>query len=216
MLVAKRMSHPVITIPPETPIIEALNLMKREHIRRMPVIHDGKLVGIVSDKDIMNASPSGATSLSVWELNYLVSKITVKDIMTKNVRTISETDSLEKAARIMVDHKIGGLPVLRNEEVVGIITETDLFKIFIEAMGAREKGVRVTALVANKPGIWAKITKAIADLGGNFVAFGQFSGETPNNRVLTFKVAGIDLEQVKQTIMPYIEELEDIRISMGE
>jgi len=216
MLVGKRMSHPVITISPETPIIEALNLMKREHIRRLPVIMDGKLVGIVSDKEIMNASPSGATSLSVWELNYLVSKILVKDIMTKEVITVQETDSLEKAARLMADNKIGGLPVMRNDQLVGIITETDLFKLFIELMGAREKGVRVTALISNESGTWAKIAQAIADAGGNFIAFGQFAGETPNNRMLTFKVSGLDIEKVKSLIAPLVEEIEDIRLSLGD
>ncbi len=216
MLVGKRMSHPVITISPDTPIIDALNLMKREHIRRLPVVMDGKLVGIVSDKEIMNASPSGATSLSVWELNYLVSKILVKDIMTKEVITVQETDSLEKAARLMADNKIGGLPVMRNDQLVGIITETDLFKLFIELMGAREKGVRVTALISNESGTWAKIAKAIADAGGNFIAFGQFAGETPNNRLLTFKVSGLDLEKVQSLITPLVEEIEDIRLSLGE
>ena len=84
MFVGDRMSHPVITIQPEMPVIEALSLMKREHIRRAPVLKDGKLVGIVADKDLLNASPSAATTLSVWEVNYLVSKILVKDVMAKD------------------------------------------------------------------------------------------------------------------------------------
>ena len=96
-----------------------LNLMKREHIRRTPVVKDGKLVGIVSDKDLLNASPSPATSLSVWELNYLLSKITVSEVMTKNVLTVTEDTPIEEAARIMADNKIGGLPVIRGGHVVG-------------------------------------------------------------------------------------------------
>ena len=211
MLVGERMSHPVITVRPDMPIVDALNMMKREHIRRAPVIKDGKLVGIVSDKDLLNASPSPATSLSVWEMNYLLSKIIVKDVMTKEVLTVSEDTPLEEAARIMADNKIGGLPVVRDSVVVGIITETDLFKIFLELMGARELGVRVTALVHEERGQLARLTQAIAKAGGNFLAFGVFSGEDSTNRLVTFKVEGLDQDQVKETVDPLVEKLVDIR-----
>ncbi len=212
MLVGERMSHPVITIPPDMPIVDVLNLMKREHIRRTPVIKNGKLVGIVSDKDLLNASPSPATSLSVWEMNYLLSKITIKDVMTRQVLTVTEDMPIEQAARIMVDNKIGGLPVLRGDQVVGIITETDLFKVFMELMGAREMGVRVTALVHEERGQLARLTQAIASAGGNFIAFGQFTGETVENRLITFKVAGLELEQVQEIAIPLVEKITDIRI----
>lgn len=212
MLVGDRMSKPVITIPPEMPIIEALNLMKREHIRRAPVLQDGKLVGIVSDKDLLNASPSPATSLSVWEMNYLLSKITVKDVMTKKVLTVQEDTPIEEAARIMADNKIGGMPVMRGEKVVGIITETDLFKIFLELMGAREKGVRVSFLIEDKPGQLAAISKAVADLGGNFVSFGQFAGEDPTSRLITFKVRDLSVDQVRQIAETYGIKLIDLRV----
>jgi len=211
MLVGERMSHPVITIRPDMPIADALNMMRREHIRRAPVIKDNKLVGIVSDKDLLNASPSPATSLSVWEMNYLLSKITVKDVMTKEVLTVTEDTPIEEAARIMADNKIGGLPVMRGASVVGIITETDLFKIFLELMGARDLGVRVTALVHEERGQLARLTQAIANAGGNFLAFGQFSGEDSTNRLVTFKVEGLDLDQVKEIINPLVESLVDIR-----
>jgi acetoin utilization protein AcuB len=212
MLVGKRMSHPVITLPPEMPVVDALNLMRRERIRRTPIVKDGKLIGIVSDKDLLNASPSPATSLSVWEMNYLLSKITVKDVMTKKVLTVAEDTPIEQAARIMADNKIGGLPVMRDSNVVGIITETDLFKIFLELMGAREMGVRVTALMHEERGQLAKLTQAIANANGNFVAFGQFSGEDPSNRLITFKVAGIEQDALEKLIEPLIEKLVDIRL----
>jgi len=211
MLVGERMSHPVITIPPDMPIVDALNMMKREKIRRAPIMKEGKLVGIVSDKDLLNASPSPATSLSVWEMNYLLSKITVKDVMTKKVLTVSEDTPIEEAARIMADNKIGGLPVVREDRVVGIITETDLFKIFLELMGARDLGVRVTALIHEEPGQLAKLTQAIASEGGNFIAFGQFSGEDTSNRLITFKVGNLDEERVKAIAQPLVERLVDIR-----
>ena len=211
MLVGERMSHPVISISPDMPIVDALNMMKRERIRRTPVVREGKLIGIVSDKDLLNASPSPATSLSVWEMNYLLSKITVRDVMTKEVLTVTEDTPIEQAARIMSDNKIGGLPVMRGERVVGIITETDLFKIFLEIMGAREMGIRVTALMHEERGQLAKLTQTIANEGGNIIALGTFSGEDPSNRTITFKVSDLELERVKSITEPLVERLIDIR-----
>jgi acetoin utilization protein AcuB len=211
MLVDKRMSHPVIWITPDMPVHEALNLFKRERIRRAPVLKDEKMVGIVSDRDLINASPSPVTSLSVYELNYLLSKITVSDVMTREVLTVKEDTPLEEAARIMADNKIGGLPVMREGHVVGIITETDLFKIFLELLGARERGVRVTAMISDKKGTLAKITKSIADLGGNFISFGLFTGEDPTNRTLTFKASGITRSQIEESLSPFILSIIDIR-----
>lgn len=211
MLIGERMSRPPIVIGPETSVNEALALFKKERIRRAPVIKGGKLVGIVSEKDLLNASPSPATSLSVWEMNYLLSKLTVAEVMTKSVITVTEDTPIEEAARIMADNKIGGLPVVKGARVVGIITETNLFKMFLELMGAREKGVRVTALIEDQPGMLAKITKSIADAGGNFIAFGQFVGEDVQTRVVTFKVNGMDQSQVKKTLSPIVKKLWDIR-----
>lgn len=212
MLVGERMSKPVITIEQNLPINDALILMRQEHIRRMPVVQDGKLIGIVSDKDLLNASPSPATTLSVWEMNYLLSKITVKDVMTKKVQTVTEDTPIEEAARIMADSKIGGMPVMRGDKVVGIITETDLFKIFLELMGARQKGIRVTFLVHEQPGQLAKVTQAVAQAGGNFLAFGVFSGEDASTRTVTFKVENMDESQVRAAIEPIAEKVIDLRV----
>lgn len=211
MLVGKRMSHPVISISPSLPISEALNLMRRERIRRAPVVEAGRLIGIVSDKDLLNASPSPVTSLSIWEMNYLLSKILVRDVMTKKVLTVGEDTPIEVAARIMADNKIGGLPVMREDEVVGIITETDLFKIFLEMMGAREAGVRITALLPDRRGEIAKLTKVIAEAGGNIVAFGTFAGDSSANFTVTFKVVGVSETALRSAIEPLVLKLEDIR-----
>lgn len=212
MLVGERMKKPVITVSPDMPINEALVVMRREHIRRTPVVQDDKLIGIVSDKDLLNASPSPATSLSVWEMNYLLSKITVKDVMTKKVHTIFADTPIEEAARIMADNKIGGMPVVSKEgKVVGIITETDLFKIFLELMGAHEKGVRVTVIIEEKLGQLAAITKTIADLGGNFVAFGQFAGPDHSSRMVTFKVSGLDEDTLRKSIQSVVSQIVDLR-----
>ncbi len=211
MLIGERMTYPVITVSPDLPIAEALSLMRKEHIRRTPVTQNGKLVGIVSNEDLLNASPSPATSLSVFEMTYLLSKITVKDVMSKNVQTITENMPIEEGARIMADNKIGGLPVMRGEELVGIITETDLFKVFLELMGAREKGVRVTVFIANISGKLAGLAGSIASKGGNFIAFGSFLGDDPSNRELTFKVTGLSEAEVRTQIEPVVERIIDIR-----
>jgi acetoin utilization protein AcuB len=211
MLVGERMSKPVITISPDMPISEALNLMKKERIRRAPVVRDAKLVGIVSDKDLLNASPSPVTTLSIWEMNYLLSKVTVAQVMSPNVMTVTEDTPIEQAARIMADNKIGGLPVMRDGHVVGIITETDLFKVFLELLGAREPGVRVTALIEDQPGQLANITEAISTRKGNFISFGQFSSGKTNTKMVTFKVRGLSLDEVKTIISPVVKEILDIR-----
>jgi acetoin utilization protein AcuB len=217
MLIKERMKHPVITVKPDMPIMDALNMMKREGVRRFPVVDPhGNLVGIVSNKDLLNASPSDATSLSVWEINYLMSKIKVEDVMTKEVITVHEDTPVEEAAYIMALNKIGGLPVTRagaaeNHAIVGIITETDLFKIMLEMMGAREPGVRLTALVREQVGELAIITEVIAKEKGNIIALGLFFGEESTHRILTLKVEGIPEENLQKLVEPYVEKITDVR-----
>lgn len=212
MFVENRMSHPAITVRPELPIQEALDLMRKEHVRRFPVVNDtGELVGIVTELDLLNASPSDATSLNVWEINYLLSKITVGKVMTKKVITVNENTPVEEAARIMADHKIGGMPVVRNGQVVGIITETNLFRLFLELLGARENGIRLTALVKDEPGALHNITHAIQELKGNIIALSTFMGENTSNRIVVLKVNCVKLEDLKAAVEPLVEAITDIR-----
>lgn len=211
MLVKKRMSTPVITIEPDLPIMQALDLMKKNRIRRTPVVKNGKMVGIISERDLLNAAPSDATSLSVWELNYLLAKIKVDEIMTKNVISVTGDTPIEEAAYLMDENRIGGLPVIENGELVGLITETDLFRIFLELMSARQAGVRVTALVQDRPGELDVLTHAIAEAGGDFLSMGTFAGESSANRTVTFKVQNLDEDAVRELIAPHIEKLVDIR-----
>ena len=148
MLVEERMKHPVLTITPDVPVQDALSRMQRDKVHRYPVVDKrGKLIGIVTDTDLVNASPSEATTLSVWEINYLLSKITVERVMAKELVTVTEDTTIEEAARTMADQRIGGLPVMRADKLVGIITESDIFNIFLELLGARTAGVRVTVEV---------------------------------------------------------------------
>ena len=211
MLVGQRMSRPVITISPDLPITEALTLLKRNNIRRAPVVKRGKMVGIITVADIMNASPSQATSLSIWEVNYLISKIKVDAVMTKKVLTVQEDIPIEDAAKLMVDTKIGGMPVMRGKEIVGMITETDLFKVFLEMMGARHMGVRVSYLMVNRAGEIAKLSKVLYENGGNILSLGTFAGETPSNVLVTMKLEGIELETLRILLEPLVGEIQDLR-----
>lgn len=216
MLIGERMTKPVITIRPETSMPDALELMRQEHIRRLPVVDKhGALVGIVTQADLLKASPSEATSLSIHEITYLLSKLTIDRIMTRKVITITEDTPLEEAARVMADNQIGGLPVMRGKALVGMITETTLFRIFLEMLGARCAGIRVTVSVPDKPGELAGLTKAIHEAGGNIVALGTFMGESPAEGVVTIKIKGIKIEPLKKAIQPLVKKVIDIRVTSG-
>ncbi len=213
MFVGDRMSHPVIYVSPETPVQDAMHLMNQEKVRRLPVISKGKLVGIVSDYDLLNASPTKATSLSVWEINYLLSKITVEEVMTREVTTITKDTPIEEAARIMADKGISGLPVMEGDKVLGIITEKDLFRVLLELMGARDIGVRVTMLLDNQPGSFAKITSAIAQENANIVAMGAIQGGDPTTAEVMCKVSGLSKERVQEIVEGVAIKVIDIRES---
>jgi len=211
MIVGKRMSSQLITVPPNLPLTDAIALMKQEKIRHLVVIQKDKLVGLVTQNDLENALPSKATSLSIWELNYLIEKITVENVMIKDVVTATEEMPVEEAARLMADNKISCLPVLRGKEVVGIITETDLFHIFLEVFGARQPGVRLSAEISYEPGTIAQLTKAIYEAGGDIIAFGTFSGATLSLKEVTLKVQCVDQEILEKAIEPYVIKLLSIR-----
>jgi acetoin utilization protein AcuB len=212
MLVGERMTQDPVTVRDDVGIEDALKLMRDRNVRRLPVLdEDGDLVGIVSDKDLLYASPSPATSLSVHELHYLLSKLTVRQVMSYPVISVNEYTPLEEAAAIMADNKIGGLPVLRDGKLAGIITETDMFKIFIEVLGARTKGVRVTMMVPEARGIMAQVTQEIAQLGGNILSLVQFYGDDPSTAEIVVKVEGVDQEDLTETLGSIAVEILDVR-----
>ncbi len=214
MLIRERMTHNPITIPPETAVPDALRLMHEKRIRRLPVVDKrGQLAGIVSEQDLLNASPSPATSLSIWEINYLLSKLAVEKVMTRDVVTVSEDTPIEEAARIMADHKIGGLPVMRDNVLVGLITETDLFRIFLQLFGGRRPGVRLTAAVSGAKGTFAKVAGAIFGAGGDIVGLGI--NELPDNAdkewEITVKVDSITRDNLVAAVRPVVREILDVR-----
>lgn len=209
MLVGERMTKRPITVTEDTSLPEALELMRKERIRRLPVLDkQGNLVGIVTELDLLKASPSPATTLSIYEIPYLLSKIKMRDIMTRNVITVTEDTPIEEAARIMADNKIGGLPVMRDGRLVGIITETDIFKIFLELFGARQKGIRVTLLVPERKGILARVTAKIAEIGGNIISLGTAMGEDPTTSMLILRVS----EVTEEALISALRGLEGVQI----
>jgi acetoin utilization protein AcuB len=197
MLVGERMTERPVTVTEDTPVSRALELMKREKVRRFPVVDKhGKLVGIVLERDLIYAAPSPATTLSIFEIHTLLAKIKVGDVMAWEVITVTEDTPLEEAARIMSDNNISGVPVMRDDQLVGIITETDIFKVFLEMLGGRDDGIRLSVQVPHRKGVLARIASEIAGMGGNIVALGTVHGDDPAHYRLTFKVADVSQDQL--------------------
>jgi acetoin utilization protein AcuB len=212
VLVRERMSTKPVTITADTPITEALRVMRLSQVRRLPVLDsDGKLVGIVSEKDLLYASPSPATSLSIYEMHYLLSRLLVSELMVKDVITVTPDVPVEEAARIMADHKIGGLPVIENGKLVGIITETDVFTVLLEMLGARVKGLRLTLEIPERKGEMARITTAIAQLGGNILALGTFLGDDPTTALVTVKVEDVPRTKLEAAMHDLGLKITDVR-----
>lgn len=212
MFVKDRMTQNPVVISPDTSVSEALNIMRQNKVRRMPVVDKrDHLVGIVAEKDLLYASPSPATSLNVYEIGYLLSKLRVKEIMTKDVVTVTGDAALEDAARIMVDNAIGALPVVRGKSVIGIITETDIFKVLLEMMGARDEGLRLTVSVDDKPGVLSKIAGAIAGVGGDIVALGTFYSDERRHGLLVIKVCCVDERALVSALESVNAKVLDVR-----
>lgn len=165
MFVAERMTKHPVTMTSNATIGEVDRMMKKYKFHRMIIVDDGRLVGYLSDRDVMRVAPSPATSLSKFEIRTLLDKLSVKDIMQTKVITVNEDATIEEAALIMYQNKVGGLPVISDVgAVVGIITATDILKTFIEVMGLPSGGkTRITLDVENKIGVMADITKILAD-----------------------------------------------------
>ncbi len=212
MLVKDRMSRPVITISPQASLDDAASLMATEHISRLPVVDQrGKLLGIISEKQILSYSPSKATLLDTYEIQGAMSRITVEKVMTRRVITIAADTPIEEAARIMADHEISGIPVLSNDSLVGVICETDLFKAFLEVLGAREPGVRLSVLLPKIPGELAKLTRVICDAGGNIISVGSFYGESSDTGEVTIKVEGVAKDKLVELVTPCVKKIVDVR-----
>lgn len=210
MLVRNRMTRTPITVSPTLPVSLALNEMRLKKVHRFPVVDDkGKLVGIVSHSDLLYAAPSSVTTLSIWEVSYMLNQIKVEDVMRKKVITVDDDCPIEDVARLMRKHAIGGVPVMKNGALVGIITESDIFDVFLELLSAEEPGVRMTVLAPYFKGSMAQIAAAITGAGGLIHALNSYRSETPETWGCVLKVADITKERLVEVVRPYVIEVVD-------
>lgn len=212
MLVRERMSRNLITATPDMTYPTALRLMRDNNIRRLPVLDThGGLIGIVVEKDLLYASPSPATSLSIHEIHALLANLKMGDIMTTPVVAIGPECPLEEAARIMIDRKIGSLPVLEGDTLVGLITETDIFRILAEALGAREAGLRATVIVPEGHGVLARVGAAVAEIGASILSLATFLGPDAQHRELTLRVRDTTADSLEAALISAGAEVVDLR-----
>lgn len=171
MLVKGWMTSDVITVDEDTSMMKASQIMKENNIQRLPVMRKGKLVGMVTDRDIKEASPSKATTLDVHELYYLLSELKLKDIMRKNLITVGPEETVEKAAVKMLEHRISGLPVVNDKgKVVGVITQGDIFKVLVSLTGVYRGGIQFAFNLEDRPGSIKDVADIIRKHGGRMVS----------------------------------------------
>ncbi len=200
MLVRKKMNKNLVTIEKNERMTVAKKILKEKNIRHLPVVEGKKLIGLVTNMDIRKAEASPATSLEIRELHYLLDKLTVQEIMTRNVLTISPDISVEEAATLLHDNKIGCLPVVEDGNLVGIITEDDVMEILIEVMGMKEKGSRLEVLADDKSGALAEITRIIKEHNVNITSVVTDAADEPGKRVVVFKLKTFYFEPIKKAL----------------
>jgi acetoin utilization protein AcuB len=204
MLVRDRMTLDPIVISPEASHPEALRILHKEKFRYLPVVDKaGKVIGVVTEADLLHAAPSSATSLSIYEMNYLLANLKVREVMSSPPITVPEDAPLEEAARLMIEKEIGCLPVMREGKLVGVITETDIFKTFVEILGRGRAVLRLTLRSPDMPGELARLTNLIASLGGNIHNVASFQGEDPQHVYFTFRIDGVE----ENTLLPALREM---------
>lgn len=207
MFVRNFMTQNPLTIEPDTTYPEALSIMREKKIRRLPVMKKGKLVGIVVEKDLLSSQPSPATTLSIHEMYSLLERLKVGQFMTSPVVTATPQCPMETAAGIMIDRKIGSLPVMDGDKLVGIITETDIFKAFVNVLGGYVEGVRLTIELPDLPGQLAKIAEDIAAANGNILAVTTTNINHDATSEITIKETGANVAALQALL-----EKRDIKI----
>ncbi|MHB8835295.1 MAG: CBS and ACT domain-containing protein [Candidatus Methylomirabilia bacterium] len=165
MFVADWMTRQVVTVGPDESVARAMHLMKEKGIKHLPVMGDGRLVGVISDRDINAYAPSKATSLDVFEINYLLAKAKVKDAMGAHLTTTTPETPVEAAALVMLDNNIGCLPVLEGGALVGIISDRDIFRSLVDISGVRHGGHRISLTVEDRPGTIREVTDLVRSSG---------------------------------------------------
>jgi acetoin utilization protein AcuB len=202
MLVGQRMQPEVVTVTPGTSVAGASRLLQEHRIRHLPVVERGRLVGIITDRDIRRVLPSPATSLEVHELLYLLDRLTVGEVMTAKVITVTPETPIEEAARLLVDHRIGCLPVLQGDRLAGIITETDLLAALAEILGIRTSTARLEVVVEDTPGTLPAVCTAIAAKSGEVVSLfaARASARGAVVPVLVIRLEAPDVDEVVEAI----------------
>jgi len=201
MLVKHRMTPKPFTVTTDTSLKAALELLDRHTFRHLPVVDaEGRLVGIVTNRSLLLSSPTSATTLSVFEVDYILSHTQIGQVMSSPAIAVEPDLPLEEAARMMIDHRIGCLPVVEGQKLVGIISDTDIFRVFVEGLGGGHLSPRITVVVPEEVGSLAKVTKCMADIGANIYSLGIFWGDTPQDRVVTLRLEGVDKETAVQAL----------------
>ena len=212
MNVSDRMTKNPFSVTQESSISDARELMKRENVHRLPVVNaHGELTGIVTEKDILCASPSPASTLDAWEITTLLAQLKVSDVMTREPISVPPDTPVEQAARLIADNHIGGLPITEGKVLAGIITESDLFKIFIELFAIRRTGLRITFLAPDIHGELAALARSISERGGDILSFGFVRGENAANRLGIAKISGLTRDQLSDAVGPFVQEIREIR-----
>jgi acetoin utilization protein AcuB len=213
MLIKDQMTRNPIYGHPDMAVIEAQELMKEKGFRHLPILDDEKkLVGLITMRSLLRAVPSDVSKFSPFVVNYVLAKIKARNIMVKDVVTITEDTPFEEAARIMADKKIGCLPVMRGDELVGIISDNDLFNTMVSLLGARRGGVRVTVQQPDRAGEVARISRAISDKGGYLSVFVTYPTADPAVWASVLKVTNVPEEVLVETLgsLPDIK-VQDVR-----
>ena len=209
MRVKNRMTPNPITASPKTNFNEALRLMQQNHIKHLPVVDaHGKLVGIVTQGDMLRAEPSPVTTLSVYEIASLLEKVTMEKIMTAPVLAVEEACSITNAARFMLEHEIDSLPVVREGQLVGIITDTDIFKTFVEITGGTQSGSRIEARMPDQKGQLAPFIQALSNAGSYIVSVAISYEESGEHGYVDVKERGGDESQMRAEL----EKLSDVEL----
>jgi acetoin utilization protein AcuB len=201
MNVAKRMKRNPVFVDEGDSMKKAMDLLKEHEIRHLPVLKDGeKLVGILSERDIKQASPSPATALEIREIYYLLDKVKVKQIMTRRPYTVSSSAPIEEAALIIREKKVGCLPVVDDGKLVGILTETDIIDAFIAGMGVNGPGYRLELVLQNKPGKLLELLKLLKDFDANVVSVATAAHEDPGKIINILRIEARNYKVVKAAI----------------
>lgn len=207
MLVRNWMTSDVITVTPDTSLLKIGKLMRDSNVRRVPVVNrEGRVIGIISDRDVRDASPSKATTLDMYEMHYLLAEIRASGIMTPNPVTVKPTDTVEKAAMLMLDNKIGGLPVVdENNDLKGIISDQDVFKALVNITGVREGGFQLGFAIANKQGAMRPIFDLLRKRGARILSV-LSSNNNEGERHIFIRLRDMESREAENALVEEVKE----------